>query len=345
MERLYWDSHLTDQLEIVGNALVEAMPEAMHRLGSLFGFDPRRIPKAAYGKVAGRVRRYFEAIEPMLQRAQYHEAAGLEFTPTYDEFERMVGAGLRAAGKRLAKGVSPVEWLAKAIRKQTNPYSAVVRRHPDYKLAHNAVAGFAGHAFDALGPDFDAMLNEWSGTSELRKLMAMARGWDSGTLDFPEPKPRRFTERLVERVARTYATLSAFWETRLRFFLWIARAIEGDRVPPERMMGMKLAQILEKVERNPHLNPLASYVNRHVRNALAHGRPDWDRVKRVCVFHDIKCTVEWTCGEFWDQTTRLLYATPALAVLEPMVQARMLDLIMNVVRDADLSLESPPALA
>src|SRR5690606_15075250 len=102
-------------------------------------------------------------------------------------------------------------------------------------------------------------------------------------------------------------------EMRLRFFAWLYRAAKGNNTPPDRMVRIPLAQVMQEIEACPSLTPLVSFFDRRVRNALAHGRPDWDRARGVCTFHDNSSAVEWTCGEFWDNTAKLLLTAPTLA--------------------------------
>jgi hypothetical protein len=126
---------------------------------------------------------------------------------------------------------------------------------------------------------------------------------------------------------------------KLRFFTWVARAAGGRPIPWADMIRVPLAQIHREVEAHPALGPLGDYLNVCVRNALAHGRTDWDRVERVCKFHDRRQTVKWSCGEFWERTERLLKGTAAIAVLEPLVHKRMLVWIANAMKE--VAPESP----
>jgi hypothetical protein len=335
-------SDLKSELAEVQGAIVEVMPEVMQEMGSLLGFDPRRIPKRFYRQHSRRMKAYFEAIEPMIAAEHAHAAAGREYVPTLDDLERMLGALLRLSGKRLPKGIGPMEWLEKAIQKWTVPVPARVRRDPDFIVAHGAISDFANRVIVELGPQFDSLFKEWNATPELQKLMAMMRGWSANAFDFPEPMPRRFTEGQLERVANTYRTLSAFWELRLRFLVWLARAINGKRSPAGDMVRVKLFTLLGEIDADTCLRPLTGYLDRNVRNALAHGRPDWDRAKNLCVFHDMSKTVEWTCAEFWNRTAKLLVTSPALAVLEQLVNARTFGLLVQFLKEAKADVQSSP---
>ncbi|MCA8919012.1 MAG: hypothetical protein KDB32_08030 [Planctomycetes bacterium] len=317
------------EINEVQDAIVEAMPEIMGEMGSLFGFDPRRIPKSVYRQMKSRLKSYFKVIEPMV-------AAGEDYVPNFDDFERLIGAGLKLGGTRLRKGVSPVDWLIAHQQKQVSPQPALVRHNPDYMRAYTAVSEFADVVLAELGPDFDELGREWNRTPEPRKLMAVVRGWNDNTLDFPEPKPTRFTERQLERMANTYRSVAAFWEMRLRFFVWILRKMRGKHVPPAKMVRVPLAHLVQEVESFPTLAPLAGFLNVQVRNALAHGRADRQRATEVCVFHDSANPVKWTCDEFWGNTAKLLTAAPTLGYLEVMVQLRLFRLVVAGLREADV---------
>lgn len=346
MERVEQLPAVTDEIREVQAVIIEAMPEVMREMGSLLGFDPRRISKADYRKLTRRMNSYFDALGPMIAAENAHKAAGMTYTPTYEDFERLFAACFRVVGKRLPRGVGAIEWLVTDMEKQISPRPASLRRNEDYMRAHNAVSAFADTILGSLGPDFEELMQAWNRTPELRKQMAMLRGWNGNSLDFPDPKPRRFTEGLLERTANTYRSAGAFWEMRLRYFAWLYRATSGNHTPPDKMARVPLAHVMKEIEACPSLTPLVNFFDRRVRNALAHGRPDWDRARGVCTFHDNSSAVEWTCGEFWDNTANLLLTAPALALLEPTIQTRLLRAIMGFLREAtDSSRAVTPSLA
>ncbi|MGH9635443.1 MAG: hypothetical protein ACRD72_11475 [Candidatus Angelobacter sp.] len=109
-------------------------------------------------------------------------------------------------------------------------------------------------------------------------------------------------------------------EDRLRLLVWFDEIAQGRGKPWIEQEGRNLFQLLEAATISNKLSWVPSLIDRHVRNALAHGQPELHLDSAECSFHDRTATVTWKMNEFFDRTKQLTLATRALMELESIIQ-------------------------
>jgi hypothetical protein len=96
--------------------------------------------------------------------------------------------------------------------------------------------------------------------------------------------------------------------------------LENKPLPWPDMEKQTLKSLLDYVEARSEFRATAGIVNRHVRNALAHGLPEIVPNKSEARFCDRGVTVTWKLGEFFENTRQLTIAVLALAEFESHLQ-------------------------
>ncbi|MCA8937467.1 MAG: hypothetical protein KDB68_14825 [Planctomycetes bacterium] len=311
------------------NLLVDHVPDILHGFGAMFGFDPRRVPRKDKEEFRRRIFRGFGPMLPFLA-IEAHQAGQISDAKfEYVKIEAFMRAQLAAAGRHVPLEKDACEYVLEVSRKAANPYLEGKSRLKSYREAKNGIDLFAERLVGALFERIEDIHASWLKSKETQKYMAFARGWMNDTIDFPEPLPIRFSEKTIERIANTYRSFAGFWESRLRLIVALQRAVSGESGLPETVQKAPLGHLLESAGSDPALSGLVSRLNRNVRNALAHGRPNWDRAKGLVIFHDRNQDVEWTPHEFWCQTRHLVIGGIALASFDAVLQWKIRWLYFN----------------
>lgn len=78
--------------------------------------------------------------------------------------------------------------------------------------------------------------------------------------------------------------------------------------------------LIEMASRDAALGKLVPFIDRHVRNALAHGPPVIERSTSRCQFRDRDVQVTWSWEEYFRNTRALTYAVLACSACESFCQ-------------------------
>jgi hypothetical protein len=125
---------------------------------------------------------------------------------------------------------------------------------------------------------------------------------------------------LIADLSEDYRICSAFFEQRLRLFLWWDASSSGAAKPWPHWKKQSLKSLLEIGAKHPTLNSVVPAINRSVRNALAHGGPEVDVNTGKCEFSDRDVAVTWTFREFYERTRCLTLVTLAMSQFESLFQ-------------------------
>jgi len=87
-------------------------------------------------------------------------------------------------------------------------------------------------------------------------------------------------------------------------------------LPWPNMEKQALATLLDYMESHSEFRVIAGIVDRHVRNALAHGLPEIVPNKSQVRFYDRDVTVTWGLVDFFEKTRQLTIGGLALAEFE-----------------------------
>lgn len=103
---------------------------------------------------------------------------------------------------------------------------------------------------------------------------------------------------------------------------------------------------MELAEADDRLKDIAGAVDRHVRNALAHGVPQLVPDSQQVRFEDQGATVTWTLQDFFENTRRLTLAVCAMTEFFPILNLELIRcMVMSLWRGLQpiRSSGSPPA--
>jgi hypothetical protein len=315
---------MTEHSEIMNSeslvkVIIGALPEIQERTFSFLGRRPRRIPKRDRVHFEQKLRTLVHTIaaecEKLAQCDVQADPAKLAFG-----LENLLTILVRAGGIRRKHGEDVLNMLLRFALRQTVPFRHPWTRTPVYDSTRQAVWRFVVHLHERLGaPATWAAIEHWA-EREGEKHMAFVRQLETAVRRFRVRPPMRLTDRLVVDLQQEYRLSSAFFENRLRFLLYLARAGSPKSKSWSDWKKERLNNLLEMAKREPDLATLVGGIDRPVRNALAHGAPAIDMATGCCEFEDSSRNIRWTFDEFFARTRSLTITAVALGSLEPFLE-------------------------
>lgn len=122
--------------------------------------------------------------------------------------------------------------------------------------------------------------------------------------------------KLASQLSNEYRTCGSFVEQRLQLHVYLDQTAKGNMKQWPDWEKTNLFQLLEAAAASLTLNWIPPFINRHVRNPLAHGQPEINVDLGECRFHDQKATVVWKFDEFFANTKRLTLTARVLLEFE-----------------------------
>ena len=166
----------------------------------------------------------------------------------------------------------------------------------------------------------EEILNDWARSNDARKFLQTTIHWPHLTRQFRLNRPKRLTIKAVHQLASEYRTCSSLLEQRLRLFVSLDHATAGSTRKWAEWQKTTLFELLAQAEASPRLNWIPPYLERHVRNAVAHGEPEINLDRQECRFHDQNVTVAWDITEFFERTRQLTLVVRASMEFESILQ-------------------------
>jgi hypothetical protein len=166
----------------------------------------------------------------------------------------------------------------------------------------------------------EEILSDWARSNDARKFLQTTVHWPHLTKQFRLNRPKRLTVKTAHQLASEYRTSSSLLEQRLRLLVSLDHATAATTKKWADWQKTTLFELLGQAEASPRLNWIPPYVERHVRNALAHGEPEINLDRQECRFHDRNVSVAWDINQFFEKTRQLTLVVRALMEFESILQ-------------------------
>ena len=239
---------------------------------------------------------------------------------TYALLEGLLREQYKAAGKRIPENKDAFAYhldLTTGVRRSK---SQLAKSHV-YAATREFLIEFAGRVMKQVPwPELDCHLTSWSKSSDGLKFAQFIGHWKTLHRQFVKQHPERITTKQVLALAREYSASASFFEQRARLLVYLSRYLENKPMQWPDLEKQTLKSLLDYMEAHSELRSTGRIVNRHVRNALAHGLPEIVPNKSEVRFCDRGITVTWKLGEFFENTRQLTITVLALAEFESHLQ-------------------------
>jgi hypothetical protein len=166
------------------------------------------------------------------------------------------------------------------------------------------------------------VLDHWHRSEECKTNIRYATQYEARAVRFLFERPRRYTQRIVIRLCEQYAHHAGLLQQQLRLLLALDHSATGEQRLHSTIAEKNLDSLLGSPKTSQAAKDLAQSLNRHIRNALAHGVPAIDPDRRRCVFKDKDDEVDLSFDDLFDHTMRLTVTTLCLLSIDLRVQAR-----------------------
>lgn len=293
--------------------MTEVLPLMLGEIAPLFGKRAPRVSRKKSAAMRRGLRRYFAAIRPYAIAMEALKPSPNRLRFQYALLEGQQRELLRAFRRPIGDAEDSFAVTMQVLEKQLALPRDALGRDPAYRRTRRAVTKWANRV--ATGARQDAvrqLRSEWSGSTDARAFVRLTRRWIQLAEKLPERTPKRVTEVFVERLAKFYFDGAAGMERCLRLMVALVAAANGQGRSWPEWRKVRLAQLPETVKTAPELARIARLVDRHVRNALAHGLPEFDAAQGRCRFYDGEHEVAWTAVEFLQRTRSLVHGLGAM---------------------------------
>lgn len=306
------------ELEAAFTAIIPALTPL---LASLLG---KRTPQSNQKETKAlkrKLRKFLVASRPYLL-ALYSLKPGPEQAKcSYALLEGLVKEQFRALGKRVSDDQDAFELLLRQAERTVRSSKTTASRFPIYSGTKRAVYELLLSLYQRFNPlEINRKLEEWYASESCKKYLHFCLIWPTLIRKSRQSKPMRLTLRLADQLSEEYRVGCSLMEDRLRLLVWLDEIAKGSGRPWNEQERRNLFQLLEAATISNKLAWVAPLIDRHVRNALAHGQPEVNLNTREVCFHDRTHTVTWSMSEFFEKTKQLTLATRALMELEPIMQ-------------------------
>jgi hypothetical protein len=202
---------------------------------------------------------------------------------------------------------------------------------PSYIATKTAISNFAESLQQRLDPTkIQDLLEEWGKSASFKRYVHCCNIWPTLMRRSRQTRPERLTFKLALQLSEEYKAAASLLEERLRLVAWLDDAAQGKNGAWADQEKRNLSELLEAAALIPSVASITTFIDRHVRNALAHGQPELILDLSECNFHDRGVTVTWKVNEFFEKTKDLSFA--AYALLE-------FDLVLRLVQTRSLVAE------
>lgn len=288
---------------------------------SLFGRRKRRLTKADKRDFRRRLHKFLEQAKPYLLGLGVLDGSLDRERAQYALLEGLLKLQMRAARVKVGPREDAFRAQIRLAARGAKPPRLSWMRQPCYSHTRATLWNFVLSLYAQKNPrDVQGLFARWVESDDAKRHVHVSRQLFTVLRRFRATPPLRVTDRLITDLSEGYRICSAFFEQRLRLFLWWGASSSGATEPWSNWKKQSLKSLLEIGAKHPTLNSLVPAVNRSVRNALAHGGPEVDVNTGKCVFSDGDVAVTWTFREFYERTQCLALVTLAMSQFESLFQ-------------------------
>jgi hypothetical protein len=198
---------------------------------------------------------------------------------------------------------------------------------PGYIEARDAIDACAERTASSVRFDhFLHQLANWAETTAARNVHHFGARFQKTWRLYRWWPPKRITPGMISSLTREYRDWAVLFEQLLVKMVGGAAALRGEQVNWRRLQTRRFVDLEEDVGRElqlPELAHLLAGVDRHVRNALAHGHPTIDtKAKRITLHNGGRVIREWSADEFYVETKRASAYVLAMLQFDAALNAR-----------------------
>jgi hypothetical protein len=307
----------TEELEA---HFLASLPDITAGLAGLFARPTPRISKERVAQVARRLRRFLSAAKPYLL-ALGALAGQLDLSRSkYALLEGLIRVQLAGVGVRVPPSEDAWSFLLKLAKKRARADRRLARFKGYLEVKDSLLVFSAYLVWSVPSQALEEALTEWSRSGDAKRSAQFVVQLPTLVRQFRTDPPRRLTSATVFDLGNEYKLSSGFFEQRVRLIVYLARIAERKPLSWATMQKWPLKDLLDAAAARPELVPIVAKINRHVRNALAHGTPEVRPDSLEVVFDDHGKAVRWTIKEFFDNTRGLTIAVCGLAEFEVLMQ-------------------------
>lgn len=313
----------------LGKALSAAVPTLMSSLAEMFGKRTPRLTRKDHKTLKSKIDKIMKNSRPYALALTALQPGPEQRKALYALHEEWLKTNLRASGARISDDQDAFEWLLRYMERKAQPPKGMAK-FPAYagakKAIYEMVLSICQHVN---GTEIDRRFKEWYASQSWKKSVQSRVIWPTLVRKWRHSQPARLTPKLVAELSEEYKAGASILEERLRFLVWLDEMSQGVTTPWVEQEKRNLYRLLEAAKTSSTLSWLPPLIDRHVRNALAHGVPGMNLDKDECRFHDSTHTVTWKTAEFFEKTKQLTLVTRALMELEGIIQLVQLQIMVG----------------
>jgi len=304
------------------------LPQIATYMAGLFGTRTPHLKKKEVSRQSAKLHRFLIAARPYLLGLWALKSASDRQQCVYALMEGLLREQFRAGGRKIPLNEDSFAYLLASVEQIARGPNRAWAKSPPYSSAREAMYKFALFIYQQVNPlAVEEILNDWAMSNDARKFLQTTIHWPHLARQFRLKRPKRLTVKTVHQLATEYRTCSSLLEQRLRLLVSLDHAAAGTTKKWAEWQKAMLFELLAQAEASPRLNWIPPYVERHVRNALAHGEPELNLDRQECRFHDRNVTVAWEINQFFENTRQLTLVVRALLEFDSvlkLVQTRTL---------------------
>ena len=304
------------------------LPLIASRMAGLFGRRTPHLKKKEVSRQSVNLRRFLIATRPYLLGLWALKSDSDRQQCIYALLEGLLREQFRAGGKKIPLNKDSFAYLLASVEQLARAPNRAWAKSQSYSSTREGMYKFALFIYQQLNPlAVEEILNDWAKSNDARKFLQTTIHWPHLTRQFRLNRPKRLTVKAAHQLATEYRTCSSLLEQRLRLLVSLDHATAGTTKKWSEWEKATLFELLAQAEASPRLNWIPPHVERHVRNALAHGEPELNLDRQECGFHDRNVTVAWDINQFFERTRQLTLVVRASMEFESilrLVQTRTL---------------------
>lgn len=294
-----------------------AMPGMRFEMAALLGKRTPRLTRKESAETQRKLHRFLHTARPYLLGLYALNEPADRDRCTYALLEGLFREHLRAGGKKVPQNRDAFDFLRELAGVHAASPKAAWATAPPYSLGKGKLYEFCDFLQVSVNPLLvERLLENWARSKDARKAVQFAIAWQTLIRQFRLVSPKRLTMKLATQLSNEYRTSASFVEQRIRLLVFLDQTAKGNMKQWEDWEKTTLFQLVESAAASLTLNWIPPFIDRHVRNALAHGQPEINLDLDECRFHDQKATVVWKFDEFFANTKRLTLTARVLLEFE-----------------------------
>jgi hypothetical protein len=304
-------------------ALDAQLPAIGGQFGDLFG---RKAPRIS----AKEKRRFVAGLQRRLksQWSRFEELDALKAAPESLQKVEAAKTALRGllvemlAPPRIRKSpdADSLGWLVAMAAKATKVPRASWARQQPYMEARTHLWNLLMEVYGRVPLATVYAVRETWPTDEYQRYVHFLRLFIVAAGRFRARPTKRISDSAAVALQNEYQRAASLFEQQLRLLTALARAAPGSVKPWSYWLKQGLNNLTEMASQDDALGKLVPFIDRHVRNALAHGPPVIERSAGRCQFRDRDSRVTWSWEEYFRNTRALTYAVLACSACESFCQ-------------------------